>query len=175
MYDYLTPDMVERRLAPTSAEQVTLLTPVSLATTDRMGLFEGKTCSAVFTGHGQANIQTAWDSSHVASTRRSSSTNDQLGQLDSTLAAGAVASNTQMRPIFDLSGVGAQSMRQEFVLCILSNNGDWRLVDTGIVIFMTSGCSLVGSSSDFYATGNADYTIYDVSSRLHYTHRSVLA
>lgn len=71
-------------------------------------------------------------------------------------------------------------MNKQFVLCIRTERETRRrmkethdkqrrrlatvhtFVDTGVTIFMTGGCSLVGSSSDFFAAENADYTIYDV-------------
>ena len=81
---------------------------------------------------------------------------------------------------FDLSTIGPDSMNKQFILCIRTERETRRrmkethdkqrrrlatvhtFVDTGVTIFMTGGCSLVGSSSDFFAAENADYTIYDV-------------
>ena len=162
----------------------------------RIGFFRGKSCSTVFGGTmtAQGDGNTGWTS--IPADRRSGMT-DQLDQLDTSKVGQTVQPGEEIKPKFDLSTIGADSMNHEFVMCIkttnsyrrrldsaydensiieaevdvkqggtprqLSHSGThYEIIDTGVVIFMTGGCSLVGSTSDFYTTDNADFTIYDV-------------
>lgn len=122
---------------------------------------------------------------------RSAKTKETLKVMDPTYIAAIntdfIEVGTKVSPKFDLSSISAANMNTDYILCLILLRGTRRMlasddsaatavrganadrrrlstttfVDTGIVIFMTGGCSLVGSTSNHFTADNSGYTIYN--------------